>query len=251
VAGSDAGVFVSDVHLQPERARGGRERTRLFLEFLSEAASRVESGRLEVLYILGDLFDAWYEAGGVPPSGYAPVLGAIRDAVRRGLRVVALRGNRDFLLGPAFVGETGAELAGEELAIMLGGRRALLCHGDGLATRDRRYKMWKRFSRGLLFRRLAAALPRWAVSRVAAALRRGSELEKRSKPPYVMEHSDDAVRARVAAGFDIIIAGHVHRPADRAVRARAREGRLVVLGEWGSARGACAEWDGRELRLVR
>jgi UDP-2,3-diacylglucosamine hydrolase len=236
--------FISDVHFP---SGGARE----FLDFLRETAECASRGECGTLYVLGDLFGFWYEAGGRPPPGFDEILAGMRDAVSRGLRIVVLRGNRDFLLGPAFTRSTGAELAPDELEITLGGTRVHLTHGDVLATGDHRYQLWRRLSRGLTFKRIANGLPRWLADRVARAFRLGSEFEKGVKKRTSMYYSAAALGTRIAAGADVVIAGHVHEPEEREIEAGDRTGRLVVLGPWDEGRGVYAEWSGGSLRLVR
>ena len=66
-----------------------------------------------------------------------------------------------------------------------------------------------------------------------------------------MSYSESVLRARIAGGADVIIAGHVHEADERVVEAGGRTGRLLVLGPWDERRGAYAEWTGEDLRLVR
>jgi len=246
---SGTAVFISDIHLPPGGEGGPDPRTRAFVSFVSDAAAKAERGP-HALYILGDLFDYWFEPAGRIPREFGGACAAIRDATERGLRVVVLPGNRDFLLGTAFARETGATVAPDETSIVLGGKRTLLTHGDLLAAGDRRYQHWRRFSRGGAFRRIARGLPACLAERLAASLRAGSELEKRAKHPASMRYSEHALASRVARGADIIIAGHVHEAGERTVELRGRSGRVVTLGAWGDSPGSHAEWDGTELRLL-
>jgi UDP-2,3-diacylglucosamine pyrophosphatase LpxH len=65
--------------------------------------------------------------------------------------------------------------------------------------------------------------------------------------------SEDAARARMGGGADVMIVGHAHEPSERGLELGARggrRGRLIVLGDWGGGRGAHAVWDGSRLRLV-
>ena len=244
-------IFISDVHLPPESEDGPGARTRAFVSFLSDVAARAATGT-RTLYVLGDLFDYWFEPGGRVPREFRGACAAIRDATARGLRVVALPGNRDFLLGSGCARETGATVALDQISIDLGGKKALLTHGDLLAGGDRRYQHWRRFSRGRTFRRFAHGLPACLAERLAASLRAGSELEKRAKPAASMRYCGRALASRVARGADIVIAGHVHEAGERTVEVGGRRGRVVALGAWGGdSPGAHAEWDGTELRLVR
>lgn len=247
---SPTAIFISDVHLPPDSEGESCPRTSAFRSFLADAAARADAGPC-TLYVLGDLFDYWFEPAGRVPRDFRRACAAIRDATDRGLRVVALPGNRDFLLGTGFTRETGAEVARDETFVDLAGKRTLLTHGDSLAVGDRRYQHWRRFARGGTFRRIARGLPASLAERVAASLRAGSELEKRTKPLAAMQYSERALAARVVRGADVIIAGHVHEAGDRTVDVGGRPARVVTLGAWGNSPGARAEWDGASLRLVR
>ena len=246
---SGTAIFISDVHLPPGDTGAPGPRAVAFGEFMSDAASRARAGPC-TLYVLGDLFSYWFEPAGRVPRDFRRACGAVREATGRGLRVVCLPGNRDFLLGPGFARETGAEVARDEVFLDLGGRKALLTHGDTLAAGDRRYQHWRRFARGRTFRRLAGGLPVRLAERLAASLRAGSELEKRAKPLAAMRHSERALAGRIARGADIIIAGHVHEPGERTIEVDGRAGRVLTLGAWGDSPGARAEWNGADLRLV-
>ena len=64
-------LFVSDVHLRPDDTPGAEERAARFFEFAREAASRPGTKRVETMYVLGDLFDYWYEPGRRAPAAFA------------------------------------------------------------------------------------------------------------------------------------------------------------------------------------
>ena len=243
-------LFISDVHLLPEGAPGAEALSARFAGFLDDAAARAERGKLDALYVLGDFFNYWYEPGGKVPRGFERDCRELSRAAGRGLRIVALPGNRDFLLGAGFKRLTGAEVAPDGLVLSLGGMRVEILHGDALALADRRYQFWKKFARGSGFRRFAGGIPSWAAEGVARLLRTGSELEKRTKSRASMRLCDEAIRRRVGAGADVVMVGHAHEPGERIVESATRRGRVITLGSWESGRGAHAEWDGERLRLV-
>ena len=240
-------LFVSDVHLRREGAPGAAARADRFFGFLAGAAA---AGATDV-YVLGDLFDYWLEPRGIVPAPLVAACERLRALVARGLRIVALPGNRDFLMGRAFARATGAELAPDEIVLTLGAQRVCLLHGDALMLGMTRYRTWRRLSRGATFRRYARGLPPALVEATARLMRRYSERTKRRAPSAGVLLEDAPIVRRIRSGIDCIVAGHTHRPEERAVRWGDREGRLLVLGAWDSGRGAHAEWDGARLALVR
>ena len=99
-------LFVSDIHLRPDDTPGADERAARFLEFAREAASRPGTKRVETMYVLGDLFDYWYEPGRRAPAAFASLCERLRRLVDDGLMIVVLPGNRDYLLGRGFTSAT-------------------------------------------------------------------------------------------------------------------------------------------------
>src|SRR5262245_36356357 len=94
-------IFVSDLHLAPERLRI----VETFFSFLAETAVRAES-----VYILGDLFEYWIGDDDQDDPFTASIAAALAAVAARGVRVRLMQGNRDVLLGEAFARRCGAEL---------------------------------------------------------------------------------------------------------------------------------------------
>lgn len=240
--------FISDIHLRPAGAPGAEEHAEHFYRFLSSVVGDARGGTPTV-YVLGDLFDFWFEPGGGAPYGFEAHYTRLREAAAAGMKIVVLPGNRDFLMGSGFRQVTGAQLAPGEMHVELGGMRICLMHGDILMRGDKRYREWHRLSRGATFRRFASSMPAWVGERVARAIRRGSEVEKRAKPPAARELSEAYLRSRLVGGADVIIAGHLHESRDTVLEYGSVSGRLIVLGTWDHGRGAYAEFDGTSLAL--
>ena len=95
--------------------------------------------------------------------------------------MVVLPGNRDFLMGRAFVEATGASLGAEEEGLCLADRTVALLHGDALMSGDKRYRQWARLSRSPGFRRISRGMPSWLTERIARYIRKLSSREKRTK----------------------------------------------------------------------
>ena len=128
-----ATLFISDLHLDPERP-GIID---LFGRFLDGEARNAEA-----LYILGDLFEAWV-GDDEPGEPATSVRTALRAVVDGGTRVFLMRGNRDFLFGPRFAAETGAQLLPDPALIKLYGEPTLLMHGDLLCSDDVAYQAFR------------------------------------------------------------------------------------------------------------
>ncbi len=217
--------LASDVHWQPA-APGAPAPTGAFGRFLAALAERAPCR----LYVLGDLFDFWLERDGRVFDFYAAHIDALTAATAAGVETHLLFGNRDFTYGDALPRRAGVQIAGDRLALEVGGRRLLLHHGDLWCSADRRYQLYRRVIRSPLTAALARLVPwsRWPG--IIARMRAASAAEVSRKPAAVQQIVDRTVAAEAAAGFDLLVCGHVHQPARRPIPGTRAE--LVTLGPW-------------------
>ncbi|MCK5842074.1 MAG: UDP-2,3-diacylglucosamine diphosphatase, partial [Candidatus Sabulitectum sp.] len=130
--------FISDVHLYPNgKYHPGREPLKNFLKDLKKK----EPGRL---WILGDLFDYWFEYRTVIPAGFSDVLSLLKDLSDCSWKVFFLPGNHDWWCGNKLESETGMQIIYNTVhSEIIDGRKTLLSHGDGLGTGDTGYRMMR------------------------------------------------------------------------------------------------------------
>ena len=160
-------LIVSDAHLGA--APPAHEEA--FHAFLSGVADRTRD-----LVINGDLFDFWFEYGTVIQRRHFSVLRILRSLVESGIRVRLVAGNHDFWGGTFLTDEIGLELVEGPVRTTLGGREAILAHGDGLGSGDLGYKALKKVIRG----RPARGAFRWLHPDLSAGIiRRVSRTESR------------------------------------------------------------------------
>ena len=241
-----ATLFISDLHLDPERP----EVTRLFGEFIDGEARSADA-----LYILGDLFEAW--VGDDDPSEPGIFVAAkLRALADSGVPVYFQHGNRDFLVGHDFAHRAGMTLLPENAVIVLHGKPALLLHGDTLCTDDTAYQAFRAQTRDPAWRAqflaqpLAARLAFAAQARAASQQRQQAmKQDDRAQFETVTDVSPAAVRETFARyGIDTIIHGHTHRPAVHALDIDGRDCERVVLGDW-YTQGSVLRVDADGLRL--
>jgi len=120
----DTAIFLSDVHLGLP-VSGGENREEALIAFLKEI-----QGRIDHLFLLGDIFDFWIEYRHVIRSDYFNILHALKNLAESGVRLHYLAGNHDFALGPFLSRTLGMMMHGEELKIDIQGKRLLVSHGD-------------------------------------------------------------------------------------------------------------------------
>jgi UDP-2,3-diacylglucosamine hydrolase len=215
--------FFSDVHPGLGTREEERAKEDILLRFLRGILPRAER-----VFILGDLFDFWFEYGTVIPKGFHRTLAALQEFTDRGIPVDYLVGNHDFWMGDFFQTELGLTVHRDPFETVLDGKRLFLHHGDGLAQNDLGYRLVK----PVLRNRAAIALYRWLHPDLGVRMARGSSRTSRaytSQKDYGEQEGMVAfARRRIASGTQIVIMGHRHLP----VCERIDEGLYVNLGDW-------------------
>lgn len=214
--------FISDLHLDLSRP----EIIALFHQFLNEQTE------VEALYILGDLFEYWI-GDDQPAPGLEPLFAAIRALTSRGVPVYFMAGNRDFLIGSRFAGDTGTTLLPDTTVIDLHGRKALLMHGDTLCTDDVEYQKLREMLRNPAWQQQFLTLPLEERIDQARQLREKSQNETSGKDASIMDVNQQAVESVMSDyNVDLLIHGHTHRPAVHNFKIADTPKQRIVLGDW-------------------
>ena len=198
--------FISDAHL----GRGDPETEERKLKYLSEFFHAVSQDG-SYLFVVGDLFDFWFEWRWVIPKGEFSVLAKLKALVECGIQVHYLAGNHDFQLSGFFENEIGAAVHSDELDITLDDARFYICHGDGLLSRDRGYRLLKKIIRHpwsvALYRLLHPDLG-MGIARLTSRVSRDHLSLKYSEGD---EAENEAFsRKKLQAGYDAVILAHSH-----------------------------------------
>ena len=145
--------FASDFHLGiPDRATSLEREKRicLWLDEISRDAG--------LLYLVGDLFDTWFEYRNVVPKGFTRFMGKLAELSDKGLRIEAFTGNHDLWMLGYFEDELNIPVHHHPVKIEINGKKFLIAHGDGLGPGDHGYKLLKKVMRNKfsqwLYRRL-------------------------------------------------------------------------------------------------
>lgn len=223
-----------------------------FFRFLQRARQHADA-----LVLCGDVFEAWIgddHALNAPPAWLAQALAALRDTAHD-IPLWLGRGNRDFLMGPALACSLGAHLLDDEVLLGTAAGTVLLAHGDQYCTDDRAYQRLRRIVRTAWVQQAFLALPLAWRRRIAAWARARSRRARGSKSMDIMDVNPHTVaQALSAAGCQVLIHGHTHRPAEHALTVDGRTCRRVVLPDWdysrSPTRGGWVVLDADGLRLV-
>ncbi len=198
-------VLVSDLHIQ---AHGGEVLQR-FSELVEDAA-RQPSPRL---IVLGDLFDAYAGPKQARVGIWLDVCSRFARAAADGLSITVLHGNRDFMLDQSFADRASCRVVAGGLRLRLGGRSCLLLHGDELCQRDLPYQRAKRVLRHPVTRAVVRSLPLRVALGLADRARKRSATVVATGDQTRFDPVASAIREVFAGGTELLVFGHIHRPA--------------------------------------
>ncbi len=220
--------FVSDVHLGAPALNNNREREILFAKWLDEIKDDVAE-----LYLMGDIFDFWYEYKKVIPRGFSRILGRIADLTDKGIPVHFFTGNHDLWAFDYLPEELGVILHTKELIKEIRGKKFFLAHGDGLDAEDKGYiflkKIFTNKTLQWMFSRLHPNFAftfghNWSKSRRLAKINIEKEFEVNKEGMY--KFAENFLKNEEV---DYFICGHRHRMSNVAI---GQNTRFVLLGDW-------------------
>jgi UDP-2,3-diacylglucosamine hydrolase len=238
--------FASDFHLGLAAGTDPREREQRVTGWLDRVSADAAA-----IWLLGDVFDFWWEYREVIPKGFTRFLGRISALTDRGIEVHMFTGNHDMWMKGYLAQECGVTVHYEPLVTTIGGELFYLAHGEGLGSRSIGGRLLFAVFRSPVSRFLFSAIhPRRGVA-IGHAWSRHSRLAKHVSLPFMGEEREDLIRhtRSVAAGgctAKYFIYGHRHLPLTFDEEGR----RMIILGDWFSSRESYAVFDGKELTLV-
>ena len=211
--------LLSDVHLQADMPRTFGAWRQHLLHTPADA-----------LLILGDLFEVWVGDDAASDGFAADCAAVLREAAAR--RPIAfLPGNRDFLVGDAFLAASGVQRLADPTVLLAFGQRWLLAHGDALCLADTDYLRFRAQVRSPAWQTAFLALPLAERERQARVMREASMAHQAAQGPAGWSDVDGAEAARwlTTAGSQVLVHGHTHRPGLHPLPG----GRFRhVLGDW-------------------
>ncbi|MDB5904174.1 MAG: UDP-2,3-diacylglucosamine hydrolase [Betaproteobacteria bacterium] len=219
-----ASLFISDLHLAPERPRILEQ----FFRFLEGPAREADA-----LYVLGDLFEHWLGDDNHEDPLNRVVAEAFATLAAAGPAVYFMHGNRDVLVGEDFARRAGARLLADPTTVDLHGTRTLLMHGDTLCTDDVEYLKFRAYARHPANQARFLGQPIEARRAEMEALRVRNIDAKQGKTAQIMDVNAAAVeQALREAGYPRLIHGHTHRPAKHLHTVDGHACERWVLADW-------------------
>lgn len=220
--------FASDFHLGTPNMEKSREREFKIIKWLDSIKADAAA-----IFLLGDVFDFWYEYKNVIPKGFARFQGKIAELTDSGIPVIIFTGNHDMWMKDYLSEELGVIIYHEPAALFTGESKLLIGHGDGLGPGDAKYKLLKK-----LFKSKVA---RWLFSRIHPnlSLSLGHAWSKNSRindADFKGESFNEkeflfqyCTQMEQSQHFDYYIFGHRHIRLDMEVSSTSR---YINLGEW-------------------
>ncbi len=215
--------FVSDLHLGLQSEEKEKVKERLFTDFLDNISPDAKA-----LFILGDLFDYWFEYKRVVQKGFFRTFTALQNLAERGTEIHYIIGNHDFLHRDFFEKEFGAKVYQDSLSLELDGKKFFMAHGDGLVKKDYGYLILKKVLRNRFIQNLYSLIhPDWGIG-IASATSRTSREYTHSKHYGEIDGVLEAAKIKINEGWDYVLFGHTHQ---RTLE-RYKNGTYINLGTW-------------------
>lgn len=217
--------FVSDVHLGLQVA-GPDARERRFADFLHSLPEDTSA-----VYMLGDIWDFWYEYRDVVPKGYIRVFAVIRELIDRGVDVYFMSGNHDIWTYSYFE-ELGMKRLRQPALVEISGKRFCLGHGDGLGPVPKGYMFIQRIFHCRFLQVLFSMLHPWFAFRLGNTWSRHSRLSH--DEVYIFKGEEEPLYKYIeeyekSHDVDYYIFGHYHAKVDMPTAGGAR---LLVMKDW-------------------
>ena len=239
--------FASDFHLGIPTFEKSLEREKLICKWLDAVKQDAEE-----IYLVGDIFDFWYEYKYTVPKGFTRFLGKVAELADAGIKIHFFSGNHDMWMKDYFEKELGVMVYHQPIVKTYQQKKFFIGHGDGLGPGDTKYKFLKLFFRSKVCQWLFSRLhPNLSFAIANAASRKSrlatghtDEVYLGEEKEWLIQFCKDYLKKNHA---DFFIFGHRHMVLDVHINSNSR---YVNLGQW--LNGAqFAVFDGTNLILKK
>jgi len=240
--------FASDFHLGAPDAMTSKVREQKIVRWLDGIKANAAA-----VFLVGDIFDFWFEYASVVPRGYVRILGKIAELTDSGIPVYFFTGNHDMWMYDYFPQELGVTVFREPQVWQINETRLLIGHGDGLGPGDYFYKFLKRVFQNPLCQWLFARLhPNFGVGLASFLSRRSRarNLKKGAGEHFLGEGKEWLIQfckdVEATQHFDYYVFGHRHLPLEYPLNAHSQ---YINLGEWFKS-CTYAVWQAGKMHLL-
>jgi UDP-2,3-diacylglucosamine hydrolase len=221
--------FASDFHLGLDHIFPSKEREIKIVQWLDTIKSDCAE-----LYLVGDVFDYWFEYKTVVPKGCMRLLGKLCEMSDQGIKIHLFTGNHDMWIFDYFTKEIGLEMHYQPINVSYHGKAFHIAHGDGLGPADYGYKFIKKiFTNPIcqwLFHRLHPNFGLWLMKKTSHTSRMTDDEDVKITDPekeWLVQYSNDYVKGHAV---DYFVYGHRHHPMT--YQLKNSEAKVIYLGDW-------------------
>jgi len=215
--------FISDIHLGLQAKIEEDNKERKLISFLKFAETNCDE-----LFIVGDLFDYWFEYKKVYQKGYYRTLSALKDLSEKHIKFHYFIGNHDFLHRDFFEKEFSAIMYPDSISIELNGKKFFIAHGDGMVSNDTGYNILKWILRNKFFQWLYSLLHPDLGITIASKTSKSSRDYTKKKDYGEVDGLFEAAKKKIDEGFEYVIFGHLHKRFWE----KYKQGNYINLGSW-------------------
>ncbi len=221
--------FLSDFHLGIPDHAGSLQREKKVIALL-DAIEEDAAG----IFILGDMFDFWYEYKTVVPKGFTRLFGKLAALTDSGIPVTFFVGNHDMWMNGYFEKEFGIPVYHHPKSYEWNGKKFLLGHGDGLGPGDKKYKFLKKIFRSKISQWLFGILhPDWGIGLANYFSRKSRVKTMQADKKFLGEDKEWLIlfcrQTLAKEHFDYFIFGHRHFPMEYNL---GHTSTYINLGDW-------------------
>ncbi|MDO5016979.1 MAG: UDP-2,3-diacylglucosamine diphosphatase [Porphyromonas sp.] len=242
--------FASDMHFGAYFHKDAKGVERKFLRWLKT----IERDATH-LFLVGDIFDYWFEYKYVVPRGYTRIIGKLADMADHGVEIHLFTGNHDIWIFDYLPTEIGCQVHREPLMFESDGQMFYISHGDEIITDDRGFRILRSIFHNKICQKLYAAIHpwftvgfahRWALHSRKKGLQHPEQYEYRGeRNEYMVQFAKEYLRSHSDNPPNYFIFGHRHIMLDLMI---SRNSRVAILGDW-ITHFSYATWDGHTFAL--
>ncbi len=219
--------FASDFHLGAPDPKSSLEREKKLVRWLEMAQKDAEA-----IFLLGDIYDFWYEYRTAIPKGFIRFQGKLAELSDQGIKIFMFTGNHDMWLFDYYPKELGIPIIRKNVEIKVGSTKLLIGHGDGLGPGDNTYKALKKVFANPVCQWLFKWIHPDVGIRIANAWSRKSRISN-TKSHDFKEESERLIHycreVEKVSHYDYYVFGHRHLPLEIEIGEKSR---YFNLGEW-------------------
>jgi UDP-2,3-diacylglucosamine hydrolase len=236
--------FASDFHLGAPNFEKSLDREKKLVAWLDSIAPDCQ-----YLFLVGDLFDFWFDYHDVVPKGFVRFLGKLADFSDRGVQIFLFTGNHDMWMFGYLEKEIGAKIYREAIEIQFDEYNMVVGHGDGLGPGDHTYKFLKQVFKNKICQWLFAFVhPRIGIG-IAKKWSGHSRISNNRDDEFLGEKEFLWIYCKtleMSKHHDLYLFGHRHLPLDLEV---GENSRYINLGEWIN-HCRFVEFDGKSAKFL-